>query len=72
MSVWEFVCFDSLMLMCDRRVLFCCFLLFWVGFFSWWKVCEAVVIMNGDGCINICYVRRLCACGGFFFFMLVC
>ena len=54
--------------MCDRRVLFCCFLLFWVGFFSWWKVCEAVVILNGDGCINISYVRRLCACGGCCFF----
>ena len=50
------------MLVCDRRVLFCCFLLFWVGFFSW-KVCEAVVIMNGDGCINISYGRRLCAYG---------
>ena len=24
--------------------------------------------MNGDGCINICYVRRLCACGGCCFF----
>ena len=44
------------MLVCDRRVFFFFFFIELLGSFSWWRVCEAVVHMNGDGCIFLSHV----------------